>query len=95
MKVPIWCVELQAQRNSDDKLELSFKQNRSKSVKQKRRDKHVETRCRGKSDASNRCTHDLNVGRGLVRCAPRIIFFFVQCPLSLLQVSVTVDNDPL
>ena len=28
------------QRNSDDKLEFSFKQNRSKSVKQKRRGKH-------------------------------------------------------
>ena len=36
------------QRNSDDKLEFSFKQNRSKSVKQKRRDKLGETRCRGK-----------------------------------------------
>ena len=38
------------QRNSDDKLEFSFEQNRSKSVKQKRRDKHGETRCRGKFD---------------------------------------------
>ena len=37
------------QRNSDDKLEFSLKQNRSKNVTQKRRDKHGESRCRGKN----------------------------------------------
>ena len=36
--------------SANGKLEFSLKQNRSKRVKQKRRNKHGETRCRGKFD---------------------------------------------
>ena len=89
------------QRNSDDKLEFSFlsridqivsNQNGARQIDDlqwKTQTRHFKEF----SSAENRCTSDFNVRVDLKDVHRH--FFFVQCPLSLLQVSFTVDNDPL